>query len=246
MCSRIHSVIKIVCAALILIIVIIINDHHVIANVNKTVKKCYHSIKARSFLQDKYNWDDYTIENIWWNIHFKALRSLQLHDRIRTHKYIHNHCSTNHRDHLHYGYKPETCNSCHTVDETEDHILQGHTDPRRKLRKAWCREILNYDKKWIPIDIRKAMCLGIQSWLEMSTVNLEETLLTFPANIQKAFRHQTKIGWNHFARGRLSLSWGAIINDHFTTTQFDAETWGSKVIDIVISNIYYYFGKTDA
>jgi hypothetical protein len=184
------------------------------------------------FFQDKYEWDDNTIDNIWWNVHAKALRRLQLHDRIRTHKYIHNHCSTNHRDHLYYDHKPEVCNTCHYADETEDHILQCQTNQRRKLRKKWCKAILEYDKKRIPIDVRKAMCLGLQSWLEMSTNNLEETLSTFPTDVQQAFHHQSKIGWDHFARGRLSMTWGNIINNHFTTKQFDAEAWGSHIIDI--------------
>ena len=78
---------------------LIINDHPVLANVCKTAKKYYHSIQARRFLQEKYYWSDTTIDNTWWNTHAKALRRLLLHDQIRTQKYIHNNCSTNHRNH---------------------------------------------------------------------------------------------------------------------------------------------------
>lgn len=51
-----------------------INDHYVNADVNKIVKKCYHSTHARKFLQEKYEWKDSTIDNIWWNVHAKAIQ----------------------------------------------------------------------------------------------------------------------------------------------------------------------------
>ena len=100
-----------------------INEYHVIANVCKVAKKCYSSINARSFLQTKYDWDDKTTDNIWCNVHAKSLRKLHLHNRIRINKFIHNHCSTNSRDHLRYKLKPEVCNACSHSEETEDHIL---------------------------------------------------------------------------------------------------------------------------
>lgn len=88
---------------------LIINDHYVNPNAGKIANKCYHSIKARSFLRTKYHWDDSTIENIWWNTHARALQKLEYHDRIRIQKLIHNHCSTNNRDHTYYDYKPGLC-----------------------------------------------------------------------------------------------------------------------------------------
>ena len=208
-----------------------INDHHVIANVCKIAKKCYSSINARRFLQAKYEWDDITTDNIWWNVHAKSLRKLQLHNRIRINKFIHNHCSTFSRDHLHYKHKPEACNTCSHSEETEDHILQCKTFSRRKLRKSWTKEILDMDKITIPLNIRKAISLGIKGWLEKSPID-DEMLDNFSTKIQQAFRHQSKIGWDHFVRGRISITWGNLLNDTITKQQFDAEKWGTQIIDI--------------
>jgi hypothetical protein len=208
-----------------------INEHYVNANVCKVAKKCHSSINARKFLQAKYEWDDETTDNIWWNVHAKSLQKLELHNRIRINKFIHNHCSTNSRDHLHYKHKPEVCNTCSHSEETEDHILQCQTFPRRKLRKLWIKDILDVDKKIIPLNIRKAISLGIKGWLEKSPIN-EETLDTFSNKIQLAFRHQSMIGWDHFVRGRISITWGNLINDTITKQEFDAEKWGTKIIDI--------------
>jgi hypothetical protein len=220
---------------------VIINEHYVNANLCKIAKKCYSSINTRSFLQTKYDWDDITIENIWWNSHAKALRKLQIHDRIRIQKYIHNHCSTNHRDHKHYDHKPEVCNTCFHSDETEDHILQCKTFTRRKMRKAWIKDIMQLEKKSIPLEIRKAMCLGVKNWLEISTTNQEEIVDKFSNNIQQAFNNQSKIGWDHFVRGRISLTWGAIVNDLSANEQFDTEAWGTKLIDINFKHLLLFW-----
>jgi hypothetical protein len=219
----------------------LINDYYINANAGKIAKKCYHSINARSFLQTKYDWDDNTIENIWWNTHAKSLQKLVYHDRIKIQKFVHNHCSTNHRDHKYYDYKPGVCNTCSHSLETEDHILQCKTLKRRRLRKSWYKAIMALDKKKIPLDIRKAICLGLQSWLTKSTHNLEDVLSKFSSNVQHAFHHQSKIGWDHFARGRISLSWGKLINDTFPDDNFDAEVWGTKLIDINFEHLLLFW-----
>ena len=66
------------------------------------------------------------------------------------------------------------------------------------MRKAWIKDNMELQKKIIPVAIRKAMCLGVKNWLEVSTTNHKEILDTFSSNIQQAFNHQSKIGWDHF------------------------------------------------
>ena len=76
------------------------------------------------------------------------------------------------------------------------------------------------------------MCIGLKHWLGMSTSNQLEIIETFSSNIQQAFNNQSTIGWDHFVRGRISLTWGAIVNDLLIKQQFDTEAWGTKIIDI--------------
>ena len=140
-----------------------INDHHVNANVNKTVKKCYHSIHARQFLQQKYDWSDDIIDNIWWNVHAKSIKQVSFYDRIRIQKFIHNHVNTNHREHKYYSYKPDACKICKCSTETEDHILQCRTHHHREIRKDWIKEIKDLDTTMIPSDVRQAIVLGVSS-----------------------------------------------------------------------------------
>jgi hypothetical protein len=128
-------------------------------------------------------------------------------------------------------------------EETEDHILQCKTSPRRTLRKSWYTKIMNLDKKKIPIDIRKAICVGIKGWLEQSTSNQDDIISTFSNDIQQAFQHRSEIGWGHFARGRLSMTWGVLLNDIFDQQKFDAEAWGTKLVDINFEHLLLFWDQ---
>jgi hypothetical protein len=49
---------------------------------------------------------------------------------------------------------------------------------------------------------------------------------------QQALSQQNRIGWDHFIRGRLLITWGQIVNDHMVhngITSTTAEKWGSAL-----------------
>jgi hypothetical protein len=48
------------------------------------------------------------------------------------------------------------------------------------------------------------------------------------------YTKQAAIGWEHFVRGRISISWGNIVNKQLsgTTDNFNTEAWGSKLVSI--------------
>jgi hypothetical protein len=51
----------------------------------------------------------------------------------------------------------------------------------------------------------------------------------------KAYELQTTLGWNHFAKGRMVIEWGNIINDHSAkrnNPSMIAEQWGTKLLAI--------------
>lgn len=109
------------------------------------------------------------------------------------------------------------------------------------MRQLCYKEIMALDKKKIPLDIQKAICLGLQSWLTGSTRNFEEILSKFSRNIQQAFQHQSEIGWDHFVRGSILLTWGTFINDNFANQHYDAEAWGTKLIDINFEHLLLFW-----
>lgn len=58
--------------------------------------------------------------------------------------------------------------------------------------------------------------------------------MEFPEDIKRAFLHQSNIGWDHFVRDRISMTWGAFVGNatHSAYPNYDTEKWGSKLISI--------------
>ena len=87
----------------------------------------------------------------------------------------------------------------------------------------------------IPSDVRQAIALGIHSWLEpFKKDRLLYALNQLPEDIKYIYDQQTNIGWDHFIRGRISISWGDYINKALANTNnsFNTELWGSKIVSI--------------
>jgi hypothetical protein len=51
----------------------------------------------------------------------------------------------------------------------------------------------------------------------------------------KAIDQQTAIGWRQFMRGRISITWSEIINNHLEANEIKsitADQWGTKLVNI--------------
>jgi ribonuclease HI len=53
-----------------------INNKKVCSNYTRLLRENYHSRNMYQYLQEKYNWSDRIIDNIWWEVHGKALVNL--------------------------------------------------------------------------------------------------------------------------------------------------------------------------
>lgn len=47
--------------------------------------------------------------------------------------------------------------------------------------------------------------------------------------LQEAYIHQSNIGWDQFAIGRISITWGNLVKSQLQEKSFDTEAWGSKL-----------------
>ena len=120
---------------------------------------------------------------------------------------------------------------CKRCIETEDHILQCKTYQHRQIRKSWIKEIKELDSNTIPASIRKAITLGISSWLKPTNkLKLANAILTLPDDVRQIYDKQQSIVWEHFIRGRISISWGIAVNKALAGIKdnFTAETWGKQ------------------
>jgi hypothetical protein len=160
-------------------------------------------------------------------------------DKLRIKKFVNNRWATRHRDQKYYKRPTGTshCLQCKLHSETEDHILRCRIPTRQKIRDKWRTEFLKYlSETHTPKAIRDALCHGFFNWLE-SGRNTQDIppLPTRDKDVLTAYDHQTTLGWQHFARGRMTIEWGNIINQHLETKpqhSFNAEHWGAKLVAI--------------
>jgi hypothetical protein len=71
----------------------------------------------------------------------------------------------------------------------------------------------------------------LHQFLEPST-NSEPNMEFETTNLEKAHRLQTLIGWRHFIRGRLTIEWGKIIDNHLSKEKLHkitAEKWAADL-----------------
>jgi hypothetical protein len=117
--------------------------------------------------------------------------------------------------------------------EKEDHILQCRTEKRQALRNEWLNQLLQYLSE--PHTLRGVMYSlyhQVKVWLEpghsKSYKPLDSTLI-------QANEQQGAIGWRHFLKGRLTITWGEIINNHIAANEIpssSAEQLGIKLIQL--------------
>jgi hypothetical protein len=96
----------------------------------------------RAYLSEKYKWDTKIIDQIWWEIHGKALWNLNENNRSTIQKFIHERLPCNYRENKYYGYRPPYCRVCRTNIETNEHILQcSICGDRKKIQKDYLRKL---------------------------------------------------------------------------------------------------------
>jgi hypothetical protein len=85
------------------------------------------------------------------------------------------------------------------------------------------------------------MLEGFKSWITQESARPVQQLCPDASDyLIEAYDEQSKIGWNHFARGRWSDKWAALYNEAIknnTTTKVTAESWGCSIIQQIWEGI---------
>jgi ribonuclease HI len=198
-------------------------------------KKAFHSIKLRDYLKGKHLWSDRIIDNIWWQIYHISVSNLSSHEKVVIFKFINNRLPTKARDNKYYNYRSKNCDQCQSDNEDEDHIILCRSFQRQKIRQEWMNALKNYlSEPHTPETIRNAIINDLSNWFESQNHAAQNDSLHNDA-ISKVINKQHAIGWRHFIRGRVSLDWGYLINNHLDSAQIsniNAEKWGVDLLRI--------------
>jgi hypothetical protein len=193
------------------------------------------------YMQIKFNWATTTSDNIWWPVHDKALKNQIPEDGTRLQKFNFDRLPTNHRESNYYDHIQDFCSECGAANENDDHVIRCIAAARAPMRCQCLREVSNFlSGPTTPPQVRTVIIEGLKaSWLTRHPIPALSLLVPdASAALQQAYDDQWKIVWRHFVRGRLSLSWGILINHFLLDQKLDEkamtpECWGIKVVSII-------------
>ena len=101
----------------------------------EVMRNAYGKIGIQKYTTIKEQWKYNTYATIWWVAHLRALRRLEMNDRIRIQKFINQILPTNNKLHQQEKNHSKKCPSCNDI-ETNDHVSTC-TNPRQaKIRGA--------------------------------------------------------------------------------------------------------------
>lgn len=109
------------------------------------------------------------------------------------------------------------CESCPNIKESNDHIVWCNSASFITAKQKWEEDIFNYlSKRHTQTEVRDLLYYAFHHWIyneDMVQLN-QHHLTTVSSELKAAFLAQSKIGWNHFFRGRLSSKWKLVILRH--------------------------------
>lgn len=197
-----------------------INSVPIMSKYKECLRHHIHAKDLQEYVQNKWVWSESVYNNIWWNkAHSTALKLLSHSDGQKIQKFNYYRLPTNRRLSKFHVHINNHCPCCPTEEETNHHILWCNSDDRLTAKHIWENDVFQYlSDMHTRTDVWTALMLGFHHWIYHKPVPpLLQFCPTASPTLQKAYSDQTRIGWNHFARGRISLYWKQLIALHLQT-----------------------------
>ena len=202
---------------------------------NQQIRSASCSPALRTYFIKKYDWLPNTPDLIWWQAHGKSLASLPPADQRRVRKYIISWLPTCKRLFL-FGDSPTpNCPSCHTVIESQLHLVQCTSDTRTTLMDRWLKDLNSFlsIERYTPLIIKAIINHHLEAIIYPHSV--PPPIPDYDSEVHRAIIAQEKIGWQQLFYGRLSILWGSIVGRHLSYHQVNdkemtIDRWGQTVI----------------
>jgi hypothetical protein len=178
------------------------NGRPITSKEKEVMRNAYGKIGIQKYTTTKEQWKHNTYATIWWIAHLRALRRLEMNDRIRIQKFINRILPTNKKLHQQDENHSSKCPSCNDI-ETNDHVSTC-TNPRRaKIREAMFTAIeQNLSKNNTHPGIKECIIEGLRALITNDIHAIDAASLSQQpsAQMQTAIAEQNIIGWNNFYR----------------------------------------------
>jgi hypothetical protein len=151
-------------------------------------------------------WDSSLFLDIDWGSYLKAIKSFPRSHRISIAKLSYKLWNTNAQNKKFYS-EPGSCPICQTKEETVEHLFTCSANQAREDRD---KALDTYTKTLTKAGTSDTLLQHLKYMLLLDTGTLDKQPPESTDEIQEAINRQTKIGWKHFIKGFISLSWGSL------------------------------------
>jgi hypothetical protein len=169
----------------------------------------------RYYLQQANNWKGNITDQIWWELHDSALKSMSHKKRLFIHKFIYNRLASNERQHKYHSYLSSISTKCNIEIKTQHHIFLCKSCPtREKLKNKYLLELNCIMKKHqTNTETKTIISTNFSEWLKNQNY-IKATSIAPDASktLIKATKDQKIIGWDNWIKGRWSKEWGTLQN----------------------------------
>jgi hypothetical protein len=180
------------------------------------------------------------METIWWKASGDAMEIRSTGEKRTLTKYIHNRLPCNRKQHRYYGYISNKCNLCETTEETQNHILQcTKCEQRRDKRQNYINNLNRYlNDTHTSKETRIVIIEHVRAWLNQTPMPEMRSLMPEASRMLKqAVQEQNTIGWEHWFKGRLTMSWGTLYNYDLQTKNHGmrnqtADKWSKQIVNM--------------
>jgi hypothetical protein len=186
-------------------------------------------------------WDDATFESIAWLPLGESFRKLSIGQRTQLSKYMNDLLPTKKRQQTMDNTVDGRCFECQQLWEDTNHVLRCPCQSRTATRnEAFLLFRQHLTKQHTPDIMASLICNSMTSWLARSRIappswtTPEEPIMP---QLTRAFKSQSKIGWDQFFRGRIATDWKLAIQTYYRErqpgTSFTPDQWMRTTINAI-------------
>jgi hypothetical protein len=222
-----------------LVAVLFVNDLPITGHFSNVLKQVYHSCDLRQHLQHSNCWRTVDLDDIWWDIHGKALNKFPSGNRTTLQKFLHSRWPCNQREDRYYQYRSPYCVLCPEVIESQDRILCCPCPKREQLCIKYISDLrvtlrhFRTNEDLINVFSHYLFC-----WLNGQLPDPLPVLVNHPSiYLHQAVLSQNHIGWGQVFKGRMSIKWAYllhydILQPNLTIINPAIDKWGQAILKL--------------
>jgi len=200
------------------------------------------SQKRDPHIEDK--WTDEVFDDVDWRTHGEAFRSLGPGRKIQISKFMCRWTPTRKQRSRYDNSIDSRCFSCGRLYEDLEHVLRCTSPPREAARTKAITEFKEHlSNQHTPAPMAELIIHAIQRWFQgqrplppsLPDYMDDDDSKEIQSLLVTAYERQSRIGWYHFLRGRLTFAWKPVIATYYRMKcpgdKFSPKMWTRRTIE---------------